>query len=56
MKEFYIKPSYNIYGNIIHYNKNGEEVDDDDPTKILNSSRNYLLNIILLFCYILLFA
>lgn len=44
------------YGNIIHYNKNGEEVDGDDPTKILNSSRYYVLNIILLFCYILLFA
>ena len=35
------------YGNIIHYDKNGEEIVDDDPSKILNSNRNYLLNILL---------
>ena len=41
------------HGNIIHYNKNGEEIDGDEPTKTLNSSR-YSFNIKLLLCYILL--
>ena len=41
------------HGNIMHYNKNGEEIDGDEPTKTLNSSR-YSFNIKLLLCYILL--
>ena len=42
------------HGNIVHYNKNGEKTDGDDPTKFLKSNSNYSFNIILLLFYILL--